>query len=156
MKSYLPYPAFFFFFIFSGFTCCPSIEQAAISTNVKIERVNAWLNLMPGSNSKFHLTGEVIIESKIPLNVVKSIFQSIKVLQNDIELYSFAPKINLLSETKGTGNHISYRIEFLSENGLKYNNRTVDGSNINIEIVFNDEFEKENIIINDIKLEKAY
>lgn len=140
------------------FSCCHSSKMETNENKIVFEiiKIDSWLNLMPGNAAKFHLAGEAYVSSETKINDFNPFFKSIKVSQNKTQIYSFIPVVNLLSEEVNDKGVVVYKIEFHTESGLRINSGMNSEKNIDVELIFYHGFNLQNLLLSNIKLEKAY
>jgi hypothetical protein len=77
--------------------CCSSSSSDKKNSDAKYgiqeSELYAWVNLMPGSKARFHVTGDVKIEKKGEIDLNEVQFREVSVYQDDKLLYSFQPAL---------------------------------------------------------------
>lgn len=111
---------------------------------------------MPGFKVKFHLTAEEIVKSPYPLEDYFLKFESINIYQSGNIIYSFIPKINVITQSIDDKGMNIYLVELRADEGLPLNEKLNKDINVDVEFVFPDEFNRENILIKNVELVKAY
>lgn len=69
------------------------VKKVVNQVNLDIEKNVSWVNLMPGSSPKFHVSGKISLLPSEDYNKVETELKYIKVFQNDEELYYIMPKV---------------------------------------------------------------
>lgn len=120
--------------------------------DVMIGKVNAWINLMPGSRARFHLKGNLDISSdtKIPPDSIS--ISEILIFQNEKLIYSFVPATTFENQEGETSRSIRFS-EPESEvlKGLPNADYPV-----NIQMFILHSGKKLVLDLNDVKVEKVY
>ncbi len=132
----------------------PSGELAELylqDVKLTVNEIYSWVNLMPGIEPRFHITGDVdlLYDREYDLEFVK--LESIVVYQNS-EIYRISPSTKefIIDKT------IAKKIRFSTINGLFVNRELNIDKHINIDLVFNYAGEKLIYKIDNIKIHKAY
>ncbi len=93
---------FFISIIFTLFLiscgCSKNTEQNSSGKNeiekkmnkIKVEEINSWLNLMPGAESKFFISGSLKIETSDSVNL-----NSLSIFQNEKSIYKIVPEFEV-------------------------------------------------------------
>lgn len=120
--------------------------------NLNVNEIYSWVNLMPGSESRFHITGDIdLLESiKYDIKFVKLV--SVIIYHNNIEIYRISPVIQE-DDTEETS---SKNIKFSTIKGLLFNRELNIDQNINIDLVFNEGSSELIYKLDNIKINKAY
>ena len=157
MKAYIYSLIFLIGISLNGCFCCPSEEYFKIKfSEYEITEVNVWLNLMPGSPAKFHFTAEEIVKSRYPLEELFFNFESINIYQSGIIIYTFLPKTSIVKQSIDDKGMNIYLLELRLDEGLPLNEKINRELNVDVEFIFPEEFDKENIMIKNVELVKAY
>lgn len=138
------------------YSCCQSNNLETNKIVFEIVELDSWLNLMPGDAPKIHLSGKANIYSESELDNFEGFFKSISIKQNQDQLYSFKPFVNLLNDEINDKELFVYKIEFYTETGLHINPDLNGDKNIDIDFIFSEDLNMKNILLSDIKIEKAY
>jgi len=116
-----------------------------------INEVYSWVNLMPGSDPRFHITGDInLLESiKYDFKFVKLV--SIIIYHDNIEIYRIAPVIQEDDAIDAKAKNI----KFSTITGLLVKRDLKLDETINIDLVFNEGsseliYKLDNIIINKV------
>lgn len=141
----------------NGCFCCPSDEYFILKySEYEITQVNTWLNLMPGSKAKFHLSAEESVKSPYPLDEFFLRIESVNVYQSGEIIYSFVPEMNITAQSIDDNGMNIYLIELKLDEGLLLDEKINKDLSVDVEFIFPEEFDKENILIKNVELVKAY
>jgi hypothetical protein len=140
--------------LFLIFVSCSNsqIEQGKMAERMYIVDMQAWINIMPGSQGSFHLTGEYQFDGA---ENEKPILKEIKVYSENKIIYEIDSQ-NFSNELQTEKKDQNSLYRFITQQGLKLNEtiRTVAKIDIKLKFNFNNNlFEK---IINDIDVTRAY
>jgi len=139
MKKYIAIISILFIYL-----SCSNSQNKIEGDELKITGIYSWINLMPGAENNFFITGKIEIDSAKNLNEFK--LSEIQILQNEKLIYKINPEINSNSKNE---------IEF-KNSGEKYN-ENLDAENP-VKVKFFYLIEKENFTkeIDSVKVEKVY
>lgn len=137
---------------------CSSTKQNSSTGRYAVADSNlyAWVNLMPGSRPRFHITGDVEIHGEEEVQLDSIIFKEVKVSQNNDNFYSFRPTIDLkTAETKNKNSKIR-SIHFSDGRGYEIGSMFNFGKPVKLQFVFS--YKTELFIYNtrEVKVEKVY
>lgn len=123
------------------------IYSDEIRLNVK--SIYSWINVMPGSKPRFHVTGELEILDNSNYSIENIKIVKITILQDQKMIFIFRPKINEeLSKDKKT-------LTFSTIRGLLLNAVLNQKKAIDIVFDFNDGSTEIKYVIKDVKIEIA-
>lgn len=116
-----------------------------------VKQLHAWVNLMPGSESRFHLSGELDIKNNFKYDMEFMILKKIEVFQNSNSIYIVKPTIQI-DETLSSENINKY-IRFSTLRGILLDGMLNIDTSINLSLIFYDGkseyvYKIENLIIN--------
>lgn len=130
-----------------------ALEEIYLSDiKLNVKKIYCWINLMPGAESRFHITGEFEILKSInyDLNFIK--LSEVKIFQEGKILFNVNPKIN--SELKDTRDN--KLITFSTVQGLLVHpNLSVDKT-IDMLLVFKENNDELTYQISELRIEKVY
>jgi hypothetical protein len=118
---------------------------------LRVNEIYCWVNLMPGIEPRFHITGDVDVLYDVSYDLEFVKLESIIIYQNS-EVYRISPATNELMIDKS----IEKKIKFSTINGLLLNRDLNIEKRINIDLVFNDGNDELFYRIDNIKINKAY
>ncbi|MCB9210772.1 MAG: hypothetical protein H6609_15510 [Ignavibacteriales bacterium] len=69
------------------------VKKFRNDVNLNIQKNASWVNLMPGTQPKFHVTGKLDLLEGENYDPLKTELKFIKIYQNEEELYYIMPKV---------------------------------------------------------------
>jgi len=125
-------------------------EENVSELNLQIEKNVGWINLMPGTKPKFHVSGKLALLKGDSYNNEKTVLNFIKIYQSGKEIYFIKPKVRE-----------EYSIEIKSFvystiRGLSLNQDLNTKKSVNFEFLFSDGNEKFNYSVNNIMIEEVH
>lgn len=119
---------------------------------VYVNEIYSWVNLMPGSESRFHITGdiEILVSKNYDFNFVNLI--SLIVYQNNKEIYRISPVIQEDDITERPYKNI----KFSTIRGLLLNRELNIDQRISLGMIFNEGSNEIIYILDNVKINKAY
>ncbi|MCP5062499.1 MAG: hypothetical protein GY936_08555 [Ignavibacteriae bacterium] len=127
----------------------PKIELIR-DVNLNIEKTLSWVNLMPGSKPKFHISGNVNLLNGEGYNLENTKLKFVKVFQFGKEMYFVIPKVRV--ENKND----SVKIMFSTLRGLSVNKELNMNKNVMFEFIFNNGMDDFIYQINDVELQEVH
>ncbi len=118
--------------------------------NLNIEKTISWVNLMPGSKPKFHISGKVTLGIGDGYNIENTKLKFVKVFQSGKEMYFVIPKVRIENKID------SVKIMFSTLRGLSINKELNTKRNVMFEFIFNDGKEDFIYQINDVELQEVH
>ncbi len=120
--------------------------------NIEVLKIYSWINLMPGTEPRFNISGEIKIKPKDDdYNLHDLLFTQIKIKQNGKTVYYIKPTVREEGQSK------EYRkLVFSTIKGLSLTPDINPDKKINAELIFDDDGDKLKFIINNISIEKVY
>jgi hypothetical protein len=117
-----------------------------------VNKIYSWVNLMPGSESRFHITGDFdLLEStNYDINSVK--LKSIIIYQGEKEIYRITPTVKELELDPSLGKNIT----FSTIKGLTVHRELNIEEKINIELIFYEGGDELVYKLDNININKAY
>lgn len=70
-----------------------TVKKFVNQVNLDVEKNVSWVNLMPGSSPKFHVSGKLSLLQSEDYSINETELKYIKIFQNDEELYYIMPKV---------------------------------------------------------------
>lgn len=101
---------------------------------LNVNEIYSWVNLMPGSDSRFHITGDIDLLESIKYDFKFVRLASIIIYQDDIEIYRISPVIR----EDDSFDTLSKNIKFSTIRGLLINKDLKTDQMIDIDLVFNE------------------
>ncbi|MFZ1290629.1 MAG: hypothetical protein WAR79_11100 [Melioribacteraceae bacterium] len=155
---------FFTIFAISFFSCSTTdsvkmekekVEEKIITKKINdivlnIEKTVSWVNLMPGSDSKFHISGKFSIQQNDDYKFEKVELKYVKIYQDEKELYFIQPKIIQTIEKS------SKEIIYSTLQGLSVNKDFNKKKNITLELIFNSDGNELKYYIENINVEEVF
>jgi len=117
---------------------------------INIKKIYAWVNLMPGSKARFHITGsiELLEDSEYDLENVS--IKKINIVQNKKSIYQFTPKMEekLLENKKS--------ILFSTIRGLLLTSALDREKGIDVKLLISDSSSEIIYLIPDVKISEVH
>ncbi|MBK7106339.1 MAG: hypothetical protein IPH62_13750 [Ignavibacteriae bacterium] len=126
------------------------ISKKMNDIDLNIEKTVSWVNLMPGSDSKFHVSGKFIIPQNNKIKIEDIELKFIKVYQEESELYFIQPKTIQKIEKS------SKEIIYSTLQGLSLNKNFNKKKNVTFELIFNSNGEELKYYIENINVDEVY
>ncbi len=125
-----------------------TIKKFVNEVNLKPDKNICWINVMPGSNPKFHVSGKVTL---LPDNDFSENTQLkyIRIFQSGNEIYYIMPKVIELNENN------SRNITYSTIRGLSVSQNLNAELPVMMELVFVDDKEEFRYRINNVNVEKV-
>ena len=120
---------------------------------LEVKSLNSWVNLMPGADSKFHISGELIVEENFRYNLVFMNIERIKIIQSGLVIYSITPLVQVDEDLSDDN---SKYIRFSTVRGLSRDPRLDIEGYLQFEIDFYDGNESYTYIVENVKINKVY
>jgi len=128
------------------------VEESIYENDVRInvKQIFSWVNRMPGSKPRFHISGELKVLEDSKYNINNIIIKKIKIVQFNNVVYNFTPKVEskFNDETK--------TIIFSTIRGLLVSAMLDSKKNINVEILLSDSANEILLKIPSISIEEAH
>ena len=70
-----------------------SIYENSLRINTK--QIFSWVNRMPGSKARFHISGELELLENSEFDIANTTISKIKIIQSGTEVYQFTPKYEI-------------------------------------------------------------
>jgi hypothetical protein len=118
--------------------------------DLKIEQSSCWVNLMPGSEPKFHTSGKFILDGNGDYNLQNIELKFIKVFQSGNELYYIIPKV---IENESTN---SKDVTYSTIRGLSINPDMNVKKPVNLVFIFKDGGNDLKYYLNNIQVEEVH
>ena len=119
--------------------------------NLRVEQIHSWLNAMPGSGTKFNISGKVSILPSTKYDFETLELKNILVEQNGQQIYLINPTVEVLNKTES-----EKQIAFSTIKGLGITPGLNTDKDVAIKLLFfdgSDEFAYE---VDNVKIEKIY
>lgn len=125
------------------------VEKIVNEVNLEIEKTFSWVNLMPGSTPKFHISGKITLLKGDNYENNSTKLKFIKVYQSGKELYFIMPKV--IEELSGNVKKITYS----TVKGLSINKELKTKKPVEFEFLFKDGkeellYREDNIIVEEV------
>ncbi len=119
-------------------------------------KVNAWVNLMPGKDPSFHVSGEAQLINNSD-SIIKNIsFDNAVAYQNNLRLFDFTPDIKIINNQVDLLPKDTLRFNFKNLKDLTVNSGFDFNNMINILLTISYGSKKSEIIFKNVKVEKVY
>jgi hypothetical protein len=129
------------------------IEAKPIYENnlrINSKQVYCWVNRMPGQKPRFNVTGELNIFEASDFNLKDVTIKKVFVIQNDVLVYQFTPKIDLnIDKNVKT-------IIFSTVKGLLLTMNLDSKKPVNIKILLSDSAKETEYLIENVAIEEVY
>ncbi len=126
------------------------IENTSSELNIKIDKNVSWVNLMPGSEPKFHISGKLSLLKGENYNNEKTTLKYVKIFQSGKEIYFVQPKVR--EEFSNSIKNFSYS----TIRGLSINQDLKIDKPIDMEYIFSDPNGKFTHTVKNINIEEAH
>jgi len=118
--------------------------------NLNIQKTVSWVNLMPGTKPKFHISGNVNLLNGEDYILENTKLKFVKVFQSGKEMYFVKPKVRVENKSD------SVKIMFSTLRGLSINEELNTKKNVMFEFIFNDGKEDFIYQLNDVELQEVH
>lgn len=120
---------------------------------LEVNEIYCWINAMPGSESRFHITGDLNLLDDLRYDYLFVKLSKIIVMQANTEIYSISP---VIQENDFPVESPYKNIKFSTIRGLLINRDLDDTSTINLRLVFKDGSEELEYELDDITINKVF
>ncbi len=127
------------------------MELQEVRLDIKI--ISAWINLMPNTDSKFHVSGEVSVKENFKYDLNFMSIAKINISQNDEQIYSIIPTVQV-DGNLSTENSKYFR--FSTIRGLSRDPRLIINDPVEFDLVFDDGNDEYTYYINNVEIKKVY
>lgn len=117
---------------------------------INIKQIYAWVNLMPGAKSRFHITGSIELLEDTEYDIENVTIKKINIIQNKNTIYQFTPKI----EAKIEQNKKSFL--FSTIRGLLLTSILNREKTIDVELLFSDSSSEIMHLIPNVEIYEAH
>jgi hypothetical protein len=125
------------------------VRKFVNDVNLDIEKNVSWVNLMPGTEPKFHVSGKLSLLQGEDYNSESTILKYIKIYQNGEELYYIMPKV-IVDEVEGAKTFTYSTIK-----GLSINKNLNTKEPVLFELIFMDGKEELKYKIDNVNVEEV-
>ncbi len=130
----------------------PEKISAEQEMNVDVIKINSWINLMPGTDPRFNISGEIEIKPKnSDYQLMDLLFTEIKIKQNGKTVYFIKPTVR-----EETGKKDLRKLLFSTIKGLSITPDLNPDKHIDVELIFDDDGDELKYVIRNVKVEKIY
>ncbi len=134
--------------IFAGCSAISGISD--IKEEIEFSEIYSWVNLMPGGDPKFHITGDVEFIDDSNFDLQNHELEAIKIYQNNRMIYLIKPNVKI-EKVEGKG-----RLIFNSSQGYKVVPDFNYENPINVELIFKADGENYSYFIENHRVDKVY
>ncbi|MDA3861717.1 MAG: hypothetical protein PF445_10860 [Melioribacteraceae bacterium] len=129
-----------------------STESSIYDNDLRIntKQIYSWINRMPGSKARFHISGELELLENSKYDVANTTIKKVKIIQNNTTIYQFTPKSEIKME-----NEIRV-ILFSTIRGLLVSTIFDSDKSIDVEIQLSDSANDFSYIITEVNIEEAH
>jgi hypothetical protein len=129
-----------------------STESSIYDNDLRIntKQIYSWINRMPGSKARFHISGELELLENSKYDVANTTIKKVKIIQNNTTIYQFTPKSEIKME-----NEIRV-ILFSTIRGLLVSTILESDKTIDVEIQLSDSANDFSYIITEVNIEEAH
>jgi hypothetical protein len=150
------FPFIFIILLIAGCSSSRNIDEKS-KLNVNVNKVDCWLNLMPGGPGSFHIAGEITVKNNEEFNIDSLQLVRVNIFQNDKVIYSFVPFFNLLNDqVKELKINDEKKYLFGTDKMLEIKKLLDESQNVNAELEFLYDKKSFSYLIKEIKVEKVY
>ena len=140
---------------------CMSSEKVTTRLQIAIvnSKVNAWLNLMPGTSpGTFHLVGEITIENQSDGDIEDIKLDSVSIYSGTGEIYSITPyfKTKLQGQDFSILKNAQKEFSFGTEKGLEITEFLKQNNHVDIKLIFSSGEKNFSYLFKNIEIERAY
>lgn len=151
---------FFLIWLFAGlfFTGCYTVKpvETRLLVNAEIIKINSWVNLMPGSDETFHVTGIIRIINKENSDL-DSLNTKVNVIQGDSVIFSLKPEMDpIVDGSKPLRKGEDKEFTFVLEKVLNLRKELNYDIPLKIEFIFHSGSKERTFRTEDVSIEKAY
>jgi hypothetical protein len=144
--------------IFSGCGGQKESGNNLLNISVKHTYIYSWLNLMPGSPSSFHITGNLRITNSGNAAVDNISLIEITISQNNFVIYKFSPEFETIhpEEDHSLRKNEVKEFRFNTNTRLSISPELKADKTIDAKLIFSSGGRTSEYMIKDIVIEKAY
>lgn len=126
-----------------------TVKKVLNQVKLELNKNVCWINSMPGSSTKFNISGKFILLKDGSYNLKETDLENIRVFQNGIELYNIIPKVitNITDEAK--------EFTYSTIQGVSLKQKTDKQKSVMFELNFNYKGEILKYRIDNIPVEEA-
>ena len=121
--------------------------------NIFVKKVYSWVDLMPGSESRFHITGDLVIPESGDYDLNRVELKLIKIYQNGSEIYFINPTVQIDKENEAIN---VKELLFSTISGLSIDMRLDMEKPVDVEYVFEENGESFLYKQYNVKINKVY
>lgn len=126
------------------------VKKFVNEVNLDIEKNVSWVNLMPGTQPKFHVSGKISLLKSDKYDFASLQLKYIKIYQSGKELYFIMPKI--IEDIEGEMKHLTYS----TLKGLDIDKTLDTNTPVVFEFIFNEGKEELKYRVNDVMVEEVH
>lgn len=128
-------------------------ELEVQEVRLEINSLNSWINLMPGAESKFHISGELRVERNYKYDLKFITINKIVVSQDNQQIYSIVPLVQVDYELSSESGKY---LRFSTVRGLSRDPRLDINKPVEFEIIFDDGNETYSYNLENVEINKVY
>ena len=138
--------------------CSTHLSSSKLNINVEFQKIDAWLNLMPGSGHKFFIAGKYSVENNTDSTIKKMDLKQVNIYQDKKLIYSFVPLVTdvTMSESNAFSAKQTRNFLFGTDSGLNQKDDLNLEKNISAKFVFASDNKYYELTSENIKIEKVY
>ena len=130
----------------------PKISEGIYKNDIRINvnEIYAWVNLMPGAKTRFHITGSIDLLESSGYNLKNVQIKKINILQSNNVIYQITPKV----EEEMKKNKKVFL--FSTMRGLNYTTILDKEKPIEVQLEFSDSASDFKYLISNVKIDEAH
>ncbi|RMD48088.1 MAG: hypothetical protein D6830_07570 [Ignavibacteria bacterium] len=130
----------------------PELKKGIVEQEIKGSPVStdAWVNLMPNSENRFFISGEIIINPALNYDLSSLSLDRVEIFQNGTMIFNIVPLVQEKSSDSSSRDLIYSTIK-----GITLNKDFDSDSKVDAELIFTSGSDKLKFRINDIEVVKA-
>ncbi len=125
-----------------------SIYENSLRINTK--QIFSWVNRMPGSKARFHISGELELLENSEFDIANTKISKIKIIQSGTEVYQFTPKYAIVEKEDAR------TITFSTIRGLLVSILLDASKTIDVKILLSDSANDVEFIIPNVNIEEVH
>jgi len=129
------------------------VKEPTTDINLELNKLYAWVNLMPGDQPKFHITGDIIILNEKKVTSADTKLVQVKIFQNNLLHYLIKPTVR---DNEEMGAVDGTAILFSTIRGLGLNPGFNYEKTIDVVLIFEEGDNSYTYPISDVQIDKAY
>ena len=129
-----------------------AIEKSMNSINVHVDKIYSWINLMPGAEPRFNISGEFKVVKSKNYKIQDMELELVKIYQKNKEVFMIKPTSRSTTDKKKN----KMRIMFSTIKGLMLTPQLNTKGKINVQLIFRQDTDQYQYLIKNVPIEKVY